>query len=158
MIQIETRPVVNADDPARDFILHSWIASILWSLGVQYEPSILKKHHKDWPPALLDYLHSFVSSIERSTPTLATIPGERDCYVGWICGAPNEIRYVYVKWAYKRQGIAIQLIEKVCGLDGGYYYAPTRIVGFRKWLANNGWKYIRTESDSKTGTEIRASR
>jgi hypothetical protein len=155
MLEIETRIVTERDDPARDFILHSWITSQLWQLG-QFDMRVLREPHEKWPPTLTEFLRRITALVESYPPALASIPGESDCYIGWLCAEPTRIYYCYVKYAYKRQGIARRLIQEHCKKSGGVYTYPTRSDGFKAWLINNNWKEEKA-NEQRHGTQDKAS-
>jgi ribosomal protein S18 acetylase RimI-like enzyme len=82
--------------------------------------------------------------IEELPPLLAVLKEEPDEYMGFVCGSAGHLYYVYVKYAYRRDGIASALIEKVCG-DKGRYHWETEKVGFLKALERKGWSYEKDE-------------
>ena len=44
---------------------------------------------------------------------VATVIGEGSIILGWMCAEPPVLHYCYVKEAYRRQGVALQLLNAV---------------------------------------------
>ena len=89
--------------------------------------------------------------MRRRRVIIAELADEDDCYVGWVCGAQGELCYVYVKKAYRRGGIAKELIRRACGYQGIYRY-PSKNIMFNKWL-DRSYIYKPIEERKSNGTD-----
>lgn len=129
---------INIDDrrhdSARNFVLHAWLASSLWTFG-HADTEILRKRHDEWPPDLMEYYTRVIDTIRASTVWLATDGADKDTFVGFVCCAPGAIHYLFVKWAYRRQGIAKRLISTAAhGEKIKQWNASTKNKGFEDWM------------------------
>lgn len=115
----------NSD--AIKFVANSWLKS--------YQEYVQK--HIDGEMDNRMYFQSMVPITNRLMKhrriVVAELADMDDSFVGWICGSQGELCYVYVKKAYRRAGIAKELIKRVCGHQGIYRY-PSKHVMFDKWL------------------------
>ena len=55
---------------------------------------------------------------------VATLEAEPDIYLGWACGNPGVLHYVYVKYSSRRFGIANELARAVAGDPKVYTFQP----------------------------------
>jgi GNAT superfamily N-acetyltransferase len=81
----------------------------------------------------------------KNAVALATLDGEPDVFLGWACGAAGVLHYVYVKHAFRENGIARDLVEAVAGVPTVYTFEPATKEGEarRKLIAvaeRKGWK------------------
>ena len=106
------------------FILNSWLKSNRWT-------DARAEYYTEMSPAIK-------AIIRENRVMVATITEEPDCFVGWICGKSGELHYVYIKSAFRRDGVAKELIKRVCG-DKGVYTFRTRNKAFLRYLEKKGF-------------------
>ena len=136
-LDLQYQAVRHLDDTAIPFILNSWLKSYRWS-------------DKD----NADYFRNLSPRIKQLIKTnrvmVATLAGEPDCYVGWVCGTQGVLHYVYVKSVFRRDGIAKALIEKVCGQYGSYTF-KSHNNSFLRYLDEKGFEYDEEKQRDKSG-------
>lgn len=126
-IKLLYRDVKKSNDPSIPFVGNSWIKSYGdWAIDLEFEGDRTK------------YGQFIVPMVKRLRKQHRLVVAEIDidCYVGWICGKKGELDYVYVKSLYRRDGIASELISRVCGTMGVYRFG-SRNYGFIKSLEEN---------------------
>ena len=127
-LDLRYQAVRHLDDTAIPFVINSWLKSYRWS-------------DKDNP----DYYRNLVPRIKQLIKTnrvmVATLAEEPDCFVGWICGAKGQLHYAYVKSVFRRDGVAKELIDKVCGKYGTYTF-KSRNNAFLRHLDERGFEYV----------------
>jgi len=128
ILDLKYMAVRHLDDTAIPFILNSWLKSHRWS-------------DKDNP----DYYRVAAPKIKTLLKTnrvmVAALAEEPDCFVGWVCGKRAKLHYVYVKSAFRRDGVAKALIEKVCGHYGTYTH-KSRNIAFMRCIDEKGYEYV----------------
>lgn len=138
-LNLRYQAVRHLDDTAIPFILNSWLKSYRWS-------------DKDNP----DYYRNLAPEIKRLIKTnrvmVATLAEEPDCFVGWACGTKGRLHYVYVKSAFRRDGVARELIEKICGQYGTYTFT-SRNNAFLRYLDEKGFEYAKEKQRNKANLD-----
>lgn len=130
-IDIDITPGTEA---ARNWILSSW----------------LRSNHDGgngfWRSAT-DQVYWFnqsllASKLLRESETLiATLAGEPDLFVGYVVWQRDVLHYVYVKAAYRRDGVASRLLEFCKLADFGKFDTCTHLGRDNAWLTRRGINY-----------------
>lgn len=130
---------VGEQDPARAFVLASWVASYRETacdqLGVTEQMDQL---------IVLEFLRRQVRELAcENALRVACLAADEDTFVGWVCGDPRmqTIHYVYVKSAWREQGIASQLISEIVQGPGYYTFATHKHKKFMCALRNKQWRW-----------------
>lgn len=126
-LDLSYQTVKHLDDTAIPFVLNSWLKSYRWS----------DKDNEDYYREIVPKIKELIRT---NRVVVATLTEEPDCFVGWICGTKGRLHYCYVKSAFRRDGVAKELINKVCGLYGVYTF-KSRNNAFLRYLYCKGFEY-----------------
>lgn len=98
---VAIREAVAGDVP---FVLNSWLQSFARAPFARLVPvdAYWRGHHE-----------LVLSVLGRSETRVACSPTDTDAIMGWSVTAPGVVHYVYVKFPYRRLGIARRLLAHV---------------------------------------------
>ena len=120
------------------FVLNSWLESYRERGRAVHEidrPTFYRTHHPE-----------VTRLVERNRLAFATLDADPDAYLGWACGAPGVLHYVYVKHAYRECGLGNLLVAAVADTPRVYTFEPgTKSGELRRAIVDvatrKGWKY-----------------
>lgn len=129
-------------EPAYPFVVDSWVSSYHETACDQLGITIEKKMDRS---VVREYLRAQVHRLlGEFTLRIAYLEGDEDTFVGWVCGDPRTqtIHYVYVKSAWREQGIASHLIRQlVPAAAGRYTFGTHKHAGFMRTMECKGWRW-----------------
>lgn len=138
---IITRTFEGRADPAYAFVVSSWVHSYS---ETAWNQAGVKGECLDGD-IVLEYLRKLVKRLLRDNQVrVAVLEADRDTFVGWVCGDPKTqtIHYVYVKEAWREQGIAGDLVRELVKADAGRYtFMSHKHPGFRRAVERLGWQW-----------------
>jgi GNAT superfamily N-acetyltransferase len=106
------------------FVLKSWLAN--------YEPRGMLAHECTRKTYYATHHPAFARLLRSSVVAVAVVADDPDVFLGWACGAPGLLHYVYVKSACRGSGVAGELVRAVAGEAGGLYsFEPSTREGKR---------------------------
>jgi hypothetical protein len=129
----------STETDAFRFAINSWLRSY----EEAYERCVIRRRMRDSDraayfkrehPAMMKALHEH-------TVLVARLTADPDAFVGWACGSPGEVLYVFVKRGpWRRCGIATRLVEQVSGKRGVYRYGSLHNKALDAF-ERRGWRY-----------------
>lgn len=138
---IRVRSLEDSGDPAYAFVMSSWVHS--------YAETACNQMGVDGygldGDIVIEYLREHVKKLVRSSQVrIAMLDSDNDTFVGWVCGDPRTqtIHYVYVKEAWREQGLSWRLVRELVKADAGQYTFMThKHPGFRRAVERRGWRW-----------------
>lgn len=96
------------------WVIKCWLKSYYEHMQAMRSPVL--------PPTYWSQQHALVTHLlEVSDTAIAHFPESADLFQGWACAEPSRgvLHYVYVKPAYRREGVAQRLVDDLFGDDPG---------------------------------------
>lgn len=130
-INLTYRPV--SPGSAYNFAISSWLKT--WEYYVvERQGMLVREFYREYHPVVSDRL-------ERSRTLLAVFADDPDCYVGYVCGDPGVLHFAWIKKAFRRDGIATELIKQVCGDESGIITSEHMERSMYESFRKKGWRF-----------------
>ena len=146
---VAVKVVVSLPQPLEHFALNSWL------LG--HERLVVARPYMglDRSGFYRTYRPELLRLLRTNRVAVATLEAEPDIYLGWACGNPGVLHYVYVKYSSRGFGLANELMGAVADEPKVYTFQPCdrhgrvrsdlSAVAARKGIALSehrfGWRY-----------------
>jgi hypothetical protein len=120
-IIIDRVEVGASEPPEFRFAMSSWLRSY----AEAYERKVIHRRMSESDRAAYFRREhpAVMAALRERTLLVARLQADPDTFVGWACGSPGEMLYVFVKRGpWRRCGLAARLVEQVAGKRGVYRY------------------------------------
>lgn len=129
-LPIVLRPIDRANDGEMNLVLDSWVRSGEKSrLGEVAPKTVFRQGH----------MRVIVRLLRECEVTVAELPDVPGLAIGWACWDSDATHYVYVKTAYRRQGVANALLSGKPNPCSHWTYRADRVASFRARFRFDPW-------------------
>lgn len=145
-LKIRYRDVKDLEDQAIPFILNSWLKSYQYTIKDKIKSD--KDFFEENGPKikrLIRHCRTVVAIFDEDNDK-----SDDEFYLGWICGIQKRLHYVYVKTAYRRDGIASALMDRVIGKTGEYSF-PSKNYSFIRSIEERGFAFKELKERKENG-------